>query len=363
MYTQDHHQFDPHHYWHSRIVAFRQRPILQRIGYVVRLIRIPVIAAGIFSLGYHQGVIESQRNPQFFQQELLDAILKESFPEGDVKVEILSEFDVQGRDAANKVTKSRNHQVANVATKIIHQARLYIKNELQKAESEARTSLLETTKNMSEEQILKKISLSKEVKKWTSAKLRVIGTELDTEPWRFIFVEGPPPNAWVAELLPKRIFITTSLLEFADTIDEVAFVLGHELSHFIHGHVSRSNQISKNLKTAEILLLTMDPTEGMLAFGVIAVLDMIRRTIEASYSRDQENEADDLGLLLVNACGEYDLEAGSKFLYRLHRYECKSVVPLLDTHPPSLERARNLYNSSKELQQKNATIPSVDPSS
>jgi Zn-dependent protease with chaperone function len=366
-YTQDHHHHhlamghaDSHHHWYSRIILIRQKPLLQRIGYFVRLIRIPIVAAGIFSLGYHQGVIESQRNPQHFQKELMDAMLKASSPDGGhVLAEILSEHDVQGRGAGRKMATSRNHQVAGVATKIIEQAKLHIERELEKAETEARAALLASTEStgLSEDEIVTKVAKSRSVSKWQEAKWRVIGSDLDTEPWRFVFVDGPGPNAWVAELLPKRIFITTSLLDFADTIDEVAFVLGHEMSHFIHGHVSRSNEVSKNLKTAEILLLTMDPTEGMLAFGVIALLDMIRRTIEASYSREQENEADELGLMLVNACGEYDLEAGSKFMYRLHRREDKSIVPLLDTHPPSLERARNLYREAKELLQNGRDQP------
>jgi Zn-dependent protease with chaperone function len=358
--SHDQHHLHPHHvdsHWYSRIVVFRQKPILQRIGYIVRLVRIPIVAAGIFSLGYHQGVIESQRNPQYFQKQLMDAMLLDCCPDGDVKAEILSELDVQGWSAATKIATSRNHQVASVATKIIQQAKLYIRHELEKAEAEARASILlelSTTKGgnnktLSEAEIVKRISKSKQVSKWREAQWRVIGSDLDTEPWRFVFVDGPGPNAWVAELLPKRIFITTSLLDFANTIDEVAFVLGHEMSHFVHGHVSRSNELSKNLKTAEILLLTMDPTEGMLAFGVIAILDMIRRSIEASYSREHENEADELGLMLVNACGEYDLEAGSKFMYRLYQNEDMSLVPLLDTHPPSLERARNLYKDAKEL--------------
>jgi Zn-dependent protease with chaperone function len=362
--SQNQPHLHPHHvdsHWYSRIVVFRQKPILQRIGYIVRLVRIPIVAAGIFSLGYHQGVIESQRQPQYFQKELMDAMLLDCCPDGNVQVEILSELDVQGWGAANKIATSRNHQVASVATKIIQQAKLHIRHELEKAEADARASLLllesSTTKGgnnktLSEAEMVKRIAKSKQVSKWREAQWRVIGSDLDTEPWRFVFVNGPGPNAWVAELLPKRIFITTSLLDFADTIDEVAFVLGHEMSHFVHGHVSLSNELSKNLKTAEILLLTMDPTEGMLAFGVIAILDMIRRSIEASYSREHEHEADELGLILVNACGEYDLEAGPKFMYRLYQNEDKSlVIPLLDTHPPSLERARNLYKDAKELLQ------------
>ena len=76
---------EPHH-WYSNIILLRQKPFLQRVGFFVRLIRIPVIAAGIYSLGYQNGIIESQRNPQHFQAQLLDAVLKESFPEGTVDV-------------------------------------------------------------------------------------------------------------------------------------------------------------------------------------------------------------------------------------------------------------------------------------
>lgn len=338
------------HSWYASIILLRQKPLLQRIGYFVRLVRIPIVAAGIFSLGFHQGVIESQRNPQHFQQQLLDAVIKESYPEGQAEVETISVSEIEIWRKKWTRTETRNLQVANVAAKILDQAKIHIQKELQNAKQESKFKIIAASPaNLSDKELTQKIEKSPEVEKWEAAKWRVIGSDLDTEPWRFVFVTGPSPNAWVTELLPKRLFIATSLLDFAESIDEVAFVLSHELSHFIHGHVSRFNEIEKNLKTAEILLLTMDPTEGVLAFGVIAFLDIVRRAIAASYSRDQEHEADELGMHLLRACEEFDMEAGSRLLYRLHRVEGKSAMPFLDTHPPSLERARFLYAASKEL--------------
>ena len=50
-------------------------------------------------------------------------------------------------------------------------------------------------------------------------------------PWRFVLIPTPVPNAFVSEILPHRIFITTALFDkFIESQDELALVLGHEVS-------------------------------------------------------------------------------------------------------------------------------------
>ena len=46
-----------------------------------------------------------------------------------------------------------------------------------------------------------------------------------------MLIPSEMPNAFVSEILPHRIFITTSLFEkFIESQDELALVLGHEIS-------------------------------------------------------------------------------------------------------------------------------------
>lgn len=335
----------------------------------MRFIRIPIIAAGIYSIGYHQGVIESHRNPTKFQTAIVDSILLEETghkDRNDVRVHILSEFDLEDPDAAIKTKMNRNYQVASVAKLIVDQAREYVDEELERAKTAVRLEAMknnpslfqqdadnnEELKQTREDLFQQLYEKDGKVKFFLEATTRIDGDEMNTEPWRFIFVEDAPINAFVTEIAPKRIFIMTSLLEFAQNIDEVAFVLAHEVSHLIYGHHSRSNDIELALKTAEIMLLTIDPTAGFLAFAFIAMLDVARKAISLSYSREHEREADSLGIQLVSRCKSFDIQAGSRFMYRLNALEKRDkVVKLgwLETHPASLERSKNLHREGEQM--------------
>lgn len=118
------------------------------------------------------------------------------------------------------------------------------------------------------------------------------------------------------------------------------------------------------LRTIEVLLLSIDPTSGFLALFVIGTLAATRRAMTAQQSRDNEHEADDLGLILAaRAC--FDTEAGSHVMRKMNELKVaaspkpkSSVDPsntsgntigsLMDTHPPSMERFRIMQEHAKE---------------
>ena len=76
------------------------------------------------------------------------------------------------------------------------------------------------------------------------------------------------PNAFVSEILPQKIFVTTGLFDkFVKNDDELAMILGHEVSHLIEGHFSVSSYAESWIRGAEILVLMLDPTEGLLSLG------------------------------------------------------------------------------------------------
>eukprot|EP00977_Amphora_coffeiformis_P017156 scaffold5479_cov199-Amphora_coffeaeformis.AAC.95 len=124
-----------------------------------------------------------------------------------------------------------------------------------------------------------------------------------------------------------------------------------QVSHLVLGHISLANEIDLGLKTTEIVLLSLDPTAGLVTFAIVGILSFARKAIEMSYSRKHEHEADELGLKLLAECGhQFDLEAGAKFLYRMHNAEeSNGKTGWLDSHPASLERARQIYQESKKI--------------
>jgi Zn-dependent protease with chaperone function len=201
---------------------------------------------------------------------------------------------------------------------------------------------------------------SEEVELWTKAQRHMEG------PWRFVLVPSDIPNAFVTEVLPRRIFITTSFIDlFLASQDELALVLGHEISHLILGHSSEQNSFETSFRTLEILLLSLDPTpDGLLSLAVMALLASVRQFLGAFYSRDHERCADALGIqLAARAC--YDTRAGSRVFQKMHLQNVESATEVFgdkaetaarlgglfsffDSHPPSEERYRALLELSDE---------------
>lgn len=107
------------------------------------------------------------------------------------------------------------------------------------------------------------------------------------------------------------------------------------------------------LRTIEVLLLSIDPTSGAIALFVIGTLAATRRALAAQQSRENEYEADELGLVIAaRAC--FDTAAGSHVMRKMNELKVAAQpkaqtesVQLMDTHPPSLERFHKMQEQAK----------------
>uniref|UniRef100_A0A7S1UWR7 Peptidase M48 domain-containing protein n=2 Tax=Grammatophora oceanica TaxID=210454 RepID=A0A7S1UWR7_9STRA len=167
--------------------------------------------------------------------------------------------------------------------------------------------------------------------------------------WIYMVIDTKLPNAFVTELLPKRIFVTTAMLQpsVIANDDELAMVLGHEISHLILGHLTEQNQIETMLRVLEVLLLSMDPTEGVLSVVFVGALAWIRTALSASYSREHEREADALGLqLAARAC--FDTKKGAIVFQKLGDLHPTGRPGSATTNPTTLPTATRKDTSSKD---------------
>jgi predicted Zn-dependent protease len=137
--------------------------------------------------------------------------------------------------------------------------------------------------------------------------------------YQFSVVDQEEPNAFA--LPGGYIFISRGLLALAQNEDELACVIGHEITHVSHRHAAAQQQLSKR---------------GL-------AMPWIKAGKMAAYSRDMERDADKGGQILCAAAG-YDPIGMSTFLKSLEQTERVRLgfsrnPGWLDSHPGSRERA------------------------
>ncbi|HKA36102.1 MAG TPA: M48 family metalloprotease [Thermoanaerobaculia bacterium] len=121
-------------------------------------------------------------------------------------------------------------------------------------------------------------------------------------PWEFNVVDANEPNAYA--LPGGKISFTRGLLARLDSEDEVAAVLGHEIGHVTARH-SAAAQSRETLMGAALgvggAVLGATGTTG--AGAITAAGQLGASLLTTRYSRDQERQADELGMRYMTAAG------------------------------------------------------------
>jgi predicted Zn-dependent protease len=139
--------------------------------------------------------------------------------------------------------------------------------------------------------------------------------------YQFSVVDQFEPNAFA--LPGGYIFISRGLLVLANSEDELANVIGHEITHAARRHSAAQQELQRR--------------QNPLSMGWLRAANL------ASYGRDMEREADRGGQMLAAAAG-YDPMGMSTFLRDMGQMERLLIgharLPtFLDTHPGAQERA------------------------
>lgn len=145
------------------------------------------------------------------------------------------------------------------------------------------------------------------------------------------------PNAFA--LPGGYIFVSRPIMELCLWDEsEVAFILGHEMSHVIKGHAIERIVMNSAISTAS----RAAPVRGVLGPWLKRVGVQF---LETAYSRDHELEADRLGVRLARAAG-YDPQAGIRLLGRLAELKAApdplNLGEYFSTHPTFDLRIRSI---------------------
>jgi len=164
--------------------------------------------------------------------------------------------------------------------------------------------------------------------------------ELRNFNWSFSLVENPSVNAFA--MPGGKIVIYTGLLPVTQTEEALAVVVGHEIAHVIAHHASE--RISQQLMLQGVTGIgraalgnTQRAQIGAAVFGLGA-----HYAVMLPFSRQQEHEADEIGLVVMALAG-YDPRAAVPFWTRMMQMGSGGNIPaFLSTHPSDAARIAHI---------------------
>jgi predicted Zn-dependent protease len=166
----------------------------------------------------------------------------------------------------------------------------------------------------------------------------VSGSVAAKSPYRFSFhllADAKTINAFALPGGP--VFITEGLLRLLKTEGELAAVLGHEIGHVIARHSSErlaKEQLTRGLLGALVV--------GSGDYTTAQIGQMVGGMINMRYGRDDELEADELGLRIAAEAG-YDPRAMVRVMDVLAQASGGSRQPeFFSTHPAPENRSTRI---------------------
>ena len=182
----------------------------------------------------------------------------------------------------------------------------------------------------------------------------VIHSQLEDRRIDLVLVDNPTINAFA---VPGGVIgVHNGLLMYAQTEDELASVLAHEIAHLSQRHFSRRVEFQRNQQPLNlaamlagfVLLATAGGDAGMAALSAAqaAAQDSALR-----YSRSNEAEADRVGMQTLVAAGldPHATPAMFERMLQASRYTSGNRIPeFLRTHPLSENRIADTRNRARQ---------------
>jgi beta-barrel assembly-enhancing protease len=151
------------------------------------------------------------------------------------------------------------------------------------------------------------------------------------------------------------IGINTGLILAAQAESELAGVMAHEVSHVTQRHIARmlaqqnQSQLASIAALAGALLLSRVSSQAAEAAVFVGQAGLIQNQL--NFTRDNEREADRVGLQLLEQAG-FDPRGMAVFFERLQRatrVQESSMPSYLRTHPLNYERIADIQNRTDAL--------------
>jgi len=156
--------------------------------------------------------------------------------------------------------------------------------------------------------------------------------------YKVTILNSPVANAFA--LPGGYLYVTRGLIALSNTSSELAAVLSHEMAHVLLNHALARARVAEQVDIVERVATDVisDPGRSQSARAD-------SRSGLATFSRNQEIEADRMGITIAGRAG-YDPFAASRFLDKLEAYAAfrsalgkhDDAASFLASHPAALER-------------------------
>jgi predicted Zn-dependent protease len=158
-------------------------------------------------------------------------------------------------------------------------------------------------------------------------------------PFTIKVIDSDEINAFA---LPGGFFyVNSGLILRADEEAELAGVMGHETAHVCARHATKTATKGELMQLATIPVMILVPY-GMAGYGIYEGLNIAIPMSYLKFSRDNEREADYLGLQYMYKSG-YDPNAFVSFFEKIQAEERRhpgSIPKIFSTHPPTPDRVQ-----------------------
>jgi len=158
--------------------------------------------------------------------------------------------------------------------------------------------------------------------------------------WEYNLVNDNTVNAWC--MPGGKIVFYNGILPYTKDDNGVAVVMSHEIAHAVarHGNERMSQQLIAAMGGIAIdVALSQKPEQTrdlfMLSYGIGSTLGVL------AYSRQQEYEADKLGMVFMALAG-YNPENALQFWQRMSEINMPKLPEFMSTHPSDANRIKQI---------------------
>lgn len=182
-----------------------------------------------------------------------------------------------------------------------------------------------------------------------------IVAQIGPQPFGYSFYVLNDPNINAFAIPAGHIFVYSGLINMVDNESELAGVLSHEIGHVTARHIAQQIEKASKLTLptiAAVLAGIMVGGGGEATEAVILGTIAGEESLMLKYSREDEEEADRLGLSYLTQAG-YDPCDMVRFLFKLMKEYgiMSSRVAYNSTHPETIQRITYLENMVSPSQQ------------